>query len=241
MNTFDPNDPLGGNPRLDRAVERRLARLRTMPVDTSRLEKAILSQVPRPQSEELAEQQQRQRLRVGWFPAFRPLRAVAASFLLLSAVVAAALLFSSGGQASASPSQMAQMHEDLVSGRTPVMQVSSIDEANKALSGAWPGGPSVPEAPQSHVMACCMKSIKDKKVACVLLRSEGEPITMTVANAADMRLPKSNIVTHAGVTYHVQSSGQVNMVMTERNGRWVCLIGRLPADRLMDLASRLTF
>jgi hypothetical protein len=237
MSTVDPNEPLGGD-RLDRAVERRLARLRTMPADTARLEKAILAQIPRPQEE--PEEQQR-RIRVGWLAPFRPLRAIAASFLLLSGVVAAVLLFSSGGQAVASASQMAQMHEDLISGRTPVMQVSSIEEANRALSGAWPGGPSVPEAPQSHVMACCMKSIKDKKVACVLLRSEGEPVTMTVANAADMRLPKSRIVTHAGVTYHVQSSGQLNMVMTERNGRWICLIGRLPAERLMNLAAGLAF
>ena len=56
-----------------------------------------------------------------------------------------------------------------------------------------------------------------------------------------MRLPKSDIVTRAGVAYHVQSSGPLNMVMTERNGRWVCLIGRLPAGRLMDLASGLSF
>jgi hypothetical protein len=241
MSTVDHNEPLGGDAGLDRAVERRLARLRTMPVDTSRLEKAILAQIPRPQNEEPAEQQQRQRMRIGWLTAIRPLRAVAASFLLLSAVIAGVLLFSSGGQALASASQMAQMHDDLVSGRTPVMQVSSIEEANRALSGAWPGGPSVPEAPQSHVMACCMKSVKGKKVACVLLHNEGEPVTMTVANASDMRLPKSPTVTRAGVTYHVQSSGGLNMVMTERNGRWVCLIGRVPAERLMDLAVGLTF
>ena len=90
-------------------------------------------------------------------------------------------------------------------------------------------------------MACCMKSVKGKKVACVLLRDGGEPITMTVANAADMRLPKSPTVTRTGVTYHVQSSGELNMVMTERNGRWVCLIGRVPAERLMDVTSKLEF
>ena len=241
MTTVDPNNPLGGDARLDQAVERRLARLRTTPMDTSRLEKAILAQIPRPQDEESAEQQRRQRMRIGSLAAFRPLRAVAVSFLLLAAVVAAVLVFSSGGPALASASQMAQMHDDLVSGRTPVTQVSSIEEANMALSGAWPGSPSVPGVPQSHVMACCMKSINDRKVACVLLRSEGQPVTMTVANPADMRLPKSDALTHAGVTYHVQSSGRLNMVMTERNGRWICLIGELPAERLMDLAAGLTF
>jgi hypothetical protein len=237
MSTVDPNDSLG-DPRLDLAVERRLGRLRTMPVDTSRLEKAILAQIPRPQVEG---QRERQRMRIGWLAALRPLRAIAASFLLLSAVVAAVLLFSSGGPALASASQMARMHEDLVSGRTPVMQVSSIEEANKAMSGAWPGGPSLPEAPQSHVMSCCMKSVKDKKVACVLLKHDGAPVTMTVANGADMRLPDSPTVSRNGVSYHVQSFGKLNMVMTERHGRWVCLIGEAASDRLMDLADQLKF
>ena len=90
-------------------------------------------------------------------------------------------------------------------------------------------------------MACCLKNVKDKKVACVLLRSEGVPVTMVVANAGDMRSPKSSTVQRGGVTYHVQSSGVLNMVMTERHGRWVCMIGQVPADRLMDLASQLAF
>ena len=51
-------------------------------------------------------------------------------------------------------------------------------------------------------MACCMKSVKNKKVACVLLKSEDVAVTMTVANAADMKLPRSPTVTRGGVTYH---------------------------------------
>ena len=90
-------------------------------------------------------------------------------------------------------------------------------------------------------MACCMKSVKNKKVACVLLKSEGEPVTMTVANASDMKLPTSPTALRDGVTYHVQTSGSLNMVMTERNERWICLIGRLPANQLMDLAEKLRF
>lgn len=250
MNSTDPTDPAGADARLDRAIDARLGRLRTMPVDTSRLERALLAQIPRPGGEvegEAEEERQRQRLRIGggratgWSQWFRPLRAVAASFVLLSAVVAVLLLSSSSGPALASAAQMAQMHEDLVSGRTPVMQVDSIEQANQMLAGQSPGGPTLPDAPQSHVMACCMKSIKNKKVACVLLKNEGEPVTMTVANATDMRLPKSPTVTRGGVAYHVQASGGLQMVMTERNGRWVCLIARMPAERLMDLAAELKF
>jgi hypothetical protein len=86
-----------------------------------------------------------------------------------------------------------------------------------------------------------MRSVKNKKVACVLLKSEGVPITMTVANASDMRMPSSTAVSHDGVNFHVQAVGKLNMVMTERNSRWVCLIGERPAERLMDLAAKLQF
>ena len=66
-------------------------------------------------------------------------------------------------------------------------------------------------------------------------------VTMTVANAADMRTPKSPTATRNGVIYNVESVGSLEMVMTQRNGRWICLIGELPAERLMDLAAKLQF
>ena len=40
-----------------------------------------------------------------------------------------------------------------------------------------------------------MKSIKDKEVACVLLNSEGTPITMSVAKASDSRCFRRNLLT----------------------------------------------
>jgi hypothetical protein len=142
---------------------------------------------------------------------------------------------------------MATLHEELVSGRTPVMRVESVEQANQMLAAQWKSPPAVPGVPQdsasppAHVMACCMKSVKDKKVACVLLKREGVPVTMTVANSADMKLPDSPKVSRNGGDFHVQSSGNLHMVMTEKRGRWVCLIGELPAERLMDLASQLQF
>ena len=88
-------------------------------------------------------------------------------------------------------------------------------------------------------MACCMKSVKNKKVACVLLKNGGIPVTLTVANAADMRLPTSPTIQRGGITYHVQTEGALKMVMTERNDRWICLIGELSADKLIELATKL--
>jgi cytoskeletal protein RodZ len=213
------------NSKLDEAVAKRLRRLRAMPVDTHSLESRLREQIGIP----------RQRSR--WL---RPMRAVAASVAVL--VLAGAIIWStSGGAVLASPSQMAQMHNELVSGKTTVMQVDSIEAANKALSSQWPQSPGIPSMPSEHVMACCMKSVKNKKVACVLLKNEGVPVTLTVANAGDMRLPTSPTVQRSGLTYHVQAEGALNMVMTERNDRWICLIGELSADKLIELATKLGF
>ena len=88
MNTRDTDD----NPsELDRAVAGRLAKLRTMPVDTSRLDAAIRAQIPQPGRD--------RRMRIGWF---RPFRAIAASITLL-AILSAVLLSTSGGPACSLP------------------------------------------------------------------------------------------------------------------------------------------
>jgi hypothetical protein len=212
--------------REEQAIQRRLGRLGSMPVDTAGLDAALRSAIPRSRPPRLA-----------WL---RPKRAVAAGFIILL-VTAGILLSTSGGGALASTAQMAQMHRDLVSGRTPVTQVDSIDAANKLLAAESRQCPEVPDVPKEHVMACCMKSVKNRTVACVLLKSEGAAVTMVVANAADMRSPRSARVVRDGITYNVESVGRLTMVMTERRERWVCLIGEMPAERLMDLAGKLEF
>src|SRR5262249_30992310 len=157
--------------------------------------------------------------------------AVAASVAAVL-LIGAILLMSATGPVLASASQMAQFHQDLVAGKTPAMQVDSIDAANRALASQSPQSPQVPEVPAKHVMACCMKSVKNKKVACVLLKDDGVPVTLTVANASDMKTPKSPTVTRAGISYNVQAIGSLNMVITERHQKWICLIGELPQARL---------
>jgi len=210
------------------AVSARLARLGNMPVDTSRVDKMVRQQIPQPPKQ-----------RRVWFA--RPVRAVAASLLLMSAIAAAIVLSTSGGPALADSAQMAQVYQDIVSGRVAVMQVDSIEAANRMLNSQSPGAPSLPRVPESHVMACCMKSVHNKKMACVLLKNEGVPVTLAVASASDMKMPTSPVVTRKGVDYRVQRVGELSMVMTERDGKWLCLIGQLPAERLMDVAAQVQF
>jgi hypothetical protein len=222
METFQPDEE-----RWQRAVAGRLAKLRTAPVDTGRLGRALRSEIPRPAGRRAAY----------WFP----LRAAAAGILIVGAVAAGIVFATAGGAALASPAQMARMHEELVSGQSPAVQVDSIEAANQVLAGEQPHFPTLPDMPPDHVMACCMRSVKDKKVACLLMRRDNVPVSLMVARSRDVRAPTSAVIARHGTSYRVQSVGDVNMVMTERNDRWVCLVAQLPAERLMDIADQLKF
>lgn len=219
---------------LDVATSARLARLRAIPVDTTSLERRLRAALP--------ELGQERRMRIdGGARWARPMRAVAAS-LLAFGLIAAAWIMMSGRPALASAEQMARLHNELVSANAGVMRVESVEAANTMLAGQWSDSPGIPTLPNGHEMACCMKSVQNKKVACLVLKGMGTtPITLTVANAGDMKMPASQMVERGGVTYHVQAVGAINMVMTERQGRWVCLMGETSANSLMDLAERLRF
>jgi hypothetical protein len=202
-----------------------------MPVDTLRLDRLIEAEIPRPS-----------RLRIirlaDWL---HPSRLAIAASILVLVVLGGLLLSTSGGPVLASTADMAQFHDDLVAGRVPVTRVDSMQAVNQALAAQWAQSPQVPNMPAEHVMACCMRSVKNKRVACVLLQGEGEPVSMTVAKVSDVRIPECPMVARNGIEYHVVSTGPLNMVMTQRGERWVCLIAKLPADRLMELASSLQF
>lgn len=227
MNTMDSNNP---NDRLEQATAARLAELRTMPVDTSALADRLRRQLPQPVAAKRRS-----------FILLHPLRAAAAGFVIV-AILLAAIISSSSGPAMASAEQMARMHDEIVAGHSGmVMKVSSLDAAAAALSERWPKAPSLPDMPEDHVMACCVHEIGRKKMACVSLTVDNVPITMAVAASADVKSPQGTDLVRDGVTYKVQSAQGVNMAMAERSGRWVCLMGRLPVDRLIELASKLRF
>jgi hypothetical protein len=219
MTTHDEMDDA-----VDLALRARLAKLAAVPVDTSRLEKAIKAQLP-PQASP-------------WRRRLMPLAALAASFLL---IVTVSLALLQSREAQASPAMMAQMHRDIVSGAIPTMHADSIDDANKAIAAFAGNFPTLPQPPGTHTMACCMRNIGDKRVACVLLNNAGTPVTMAVADASEVDSPNSPTAVRNGITYHIQTVGDLHMVMSEREHRWICLIGALPEDKLMDLADAIHF
>lgn len=217
--------------RLDEATSRRLAKLRTTPIDASQLLKAVEAQIPRPQN-------QSRGLKLTWL---KPMRAVAASLLVFGLIIAL-VVHSSSGPVLASAERLARIHEEVLHrDGSHVTPVDSVSAANIALAGKCPGLPAVPELPKDHVMSCCVHEMGRKKLACVAFQVDGVTVSMAVADAADVKLPPCEEVMIGGVAYHVQSHDGVNMVMTQRNRRWVCLMGKVPVNRLAELASTLRF
>lgn len=232
MSQEKPNDT--DNDVLDRAISMRLRKLRSLPMDTSGLERAV--------ADELAGSSRGNRELTWWAGILRPTRAVAASVLVLISIVSVVMLTASSGPAHAEAIQMATMHREVVEGKVPVTRVSSIGEAEQVLSKQWSRSPELPDLPDDHVMACCLRRIENKKIACVLLNDDGTPVSMMVADGADVKAARSaTTVTRAGVTYHIETSGELNMVMAKRGDRWVCLIGKRPVDRLIALSGGLKF
>src|SRR5439155_24336651 len=103
MDTFDDD---ARESEMDRGIARRLAKLRTMPVDTSRLDGLLAAQLPQ------APRVQGNAPVALW--RLRPLRAIAAGVAIL-AVIGAILLTSSGGPVLAAPAHMAQVQEGILS------------------------------------------------------------------------------------------------------------------------------
>ena len=73
------------------------------------------------------------------------------------------------------------------------------------------------------------------------MKSDNAYITMAVANADAVKMPHGEAVVRDGMTFHVQTIGKVHMVTLQRAGRHVCLMSELPAEKLMEMGTKLKF
>lgn len=217
---MDDNDP-------DSATTRRLAKLRAIPVDTSRLERSIRSQIPELTSGGMT--------RRHWL---RLSRGVAAG-LLLTGLLVTAFISSSSGPAVASSVALAEIHDEVVSGQAPLTPVTSIAAASATIEAQWRSSPDLPYMAQGEAMSCCVHLMGRKKIAIVSFLSDGIPVTLAVADASEVRTSASVTVKRGRSVFHMQSSDNINMVMLQHGGRWICLMGALPTERLVDLAEKM--
>ena len=76
-------------------------------------------------------------------------------------------------------------------------------------------------------------------MAAVSLLSDGVPVTLVMADASEVRMSALFTIERNGEVFHVQTFDDFRMVMTEHSGRWICLMGTLPTERLVNLAEQI--
>ncbi len=217
--------------RLERATSERLGSLRDTPIDAAAFLKRLENEIP-PKSLPA------RRFPLKWLSRSR---AIAAS-LVAMALIAALVMNSSSGLLLASAERLAQVHQEVLTAEDDhVIRVDSTAAANAAMTAKWPGAPLLPDVPNDPVLYCCLHTIASKKIACVVLKHDDVPVTLAVAAASDVRVPEGDTFDANGVSYRIQAYQGINMVMTERDGRWICLMSKLPLDRMKSIVTSLRF
>ncbi len=219
--------------RLERATRARLARLAGVPVDTSNLERRL--------DAALAETVGQQQLRLGrLIGRWRVVTGVAA--IVVFSVLIGLVVFNEAASARIIvPSEIARVHEDFLGSMTPVIEVSDIEQVNRAIIAQWPVAPTVPQLPNGQVNACCLRRVQGCQVVCLHLDYADTAVTIVVAHDKDLRPPEESVVEQSGRRCTVHKVGRFYVVTTMEAGRSVGLVGELPPEQLVALAMGLKF
>ncbi len=229
MNQTNPDQE-----RLAKATRQRLARLGSIPVDTTRLEarlnKAFEAYQPAiPVSSSPA---------VHWW---RPIYRIAAVFAVVGLI---GLLFVSmgGNPAIASVTELVRIHQEAVAGESDLMPADNFTEAAGLIHDQWAKAPKIPEPRVGRVIASCLHELASREVACLKLELRGQPITMVVGHSREIVCSaEHHQISRNGRTYLVYDRDDVRMVMIDHDDRWVCIMGEAPMDDLIELADGLEF
>jgi hypothetical protein len=221
--------------RLDQAVRNRLAKLRQMPVDSSRLENRLTASMAAP-----APAPPQRPAIAGRITKIRRVLAVAAAVALVTSM-AAMLLTVGQTPAVASPADLARVHRSLLDDAFDNMHVENAEQANRMIAEQWSQAPQVPTPAAGPISACCVDVVSDTRVVCARLQHRGKAVTMVVAHSSQMHCRPGEKVERAGRMFDVHQADGLTMVMTMRDDRCVCLVSELDAEALLELALQLRF
>lgn len=216
--------------RLDEALAKRLSKLAGVPVDTARLERRLAEALRRqdPQRQVIAARR--------WW---RPLGSAAAAVLILG--VLGWIVVAPGSPAIAAPTELVRVHQDLAGGNIDHNVVNNIDEANQRIAAQWAQAPQIPPLHSAQIKSCCLHRVRGVRVACVLMEHAGQPVTLVVASGKDMCSPRGRDLVRAGRKFVAHEQDNLRMVMTRHGDRWLCVMGELSAEQLLDLADEIVF
>lgn len=216
--------------RLDQATSRRLAKLGQRPVDTAALERRLEPLWSRPQPST--------RTYAWWRQARPPLAAAAAIGMLV--LVGWLVFHTATAPAIAEPAEVSQLHHQMLTSHLDVEPVEDIEAANRVIAEQWVDAPRLPDV-SLPARGCCLHQLGGKRVAAVQLDHPAGDVTMAVARSRDLTIPEGREVEHGGQRLTVHDHGGVTMVMARHEGRWLCVMGELPEQELIEIASRVVF
>ncbi len=180
---------------LQQAVSRRVARLATMPVDTSHLDEMLRRKIDRPP----------QRLPM-WLWWTTPLAGVAAALAIIAVV-----FFASTPKLSAA--DLARVYSHLTSGS---QQFNAGEMTNMPMRCALMPGEKA---------TCCREMVAHQHLTCMLIkRHSSQPVVLVACNLR-AKMPVGQEVTIAGHKDTFSRSGNVNMVMRRTGSHWLCAMG----------------
>ncbi len=211
---------------LDEATRSRLAKLRSRPVDTSRLQRRLAAMIdPAPPQ---------RRATFGLQP-WTAWAGLAAAVIVFAAV--SMWPIGSHGRVEASTVQMLQLHNDIVSGRLPVAPTDNVGLLRQVIWSRHEGPQGIGRLPEEVSRSCCFRDVSGRSVVGLLWDAQGHRISIAVGNGHRMGSHEmADTVQRGEFTFTVHHRDGVNMAMTTVNGRLLCFMSDLPGDRLIDLA-----
>jgi hypothetical protein len=214
--------------KLDRAVSRRLARLRSHPVDLSGIESRLSAEIPAWTARRF----------FSWRVGVIALAAAAAGVFLMLAVQFVLL----GRPQGLSVTDLASIHAEVTSAESHAVPVENTAEINRALKVSWAGAPVVSEV-GLPVHSCCVHVLGGRKLACIRLSLNGKPVTAAICRASDIQVADWPAMMHDGMPCRCCSMPDLkenfNAVATQRNGIVILMFGAQSRDELLNAINQI--
>lgn len=217
-----------GDDRLDTATAARLRKLTDAPVEFASLEDR-LNEAMDGQAANMRGMQRVVRL--------RRVLALAAS-IALAAVVITSLIGHGGTPAQAATLDLTEIHHRLLDEAAAQPPITTIEQVNAFIAAKA----SLPaDQLRTHVRSCCLRDVQGSLRAAVLLNQEGSSTSIVVADGENFAAPMGETVTVEGQAFHVHRMGELTMVMSRRDHRWLCVMGEGQQDELLHIAAAVAF
>lgn len=217
------------NERLDHATRQRLARLGSLPVDTSPLEhKLRTAGVSLGGSSRMIFRRWRDRV------------AATAAAAAVALMVLLPLIFGPG-PVQASAVELGRLHADIVAGRLQVQPVTTIEEANRLIHEQRQDAPSLPGMAGARVQSCCLTDVQGRLVAVAVLNGEAAKVTLVVAEAPGFAHEMGTAIKVGDRTFWGHEVDGVRMVMSNTDDRWLCVMGDRAYEDLAKIAAETRF